>query len=122
MSVAQEVPTPSASQPPSSNEKHLSGADGAHDALDNHSENASSSRKAGSIFTIVGSAFANFSDGYQQNLASSTNVIFNHLIGTHVYTSAKQTRISNALLVGSVIGIVVFGFLADKFSRKGGSK
>lgn len=84
-------------------------------------QGGSAGRKAGSIYTIVGSALANLSDGYQQSLASPTNVVFNHLLGTKVYTSAKQTRISNALLVGSVIGIVVFGYLADRFSRKGGS-
>lgn len=78
------------------------------------------SRKAGSIITILGSALANLSDGYQQNLASSTNVIFNHVLGKEVYTSSIQTRISNALLVGAVIGILIFGYTSDRFSRKGG--
>ncbi|KAI5357464.1 Putative major facilitator, sugar transporter, major facilitator superfamily [Septoria linicola] len=77
-------------------------------------------RKTGSIITIFGSALANLSDGYQQNLASSTNVIFQHLLGTKTYTSSIQTRISNALLVGSVIGILIFGYTSDRFSRKGG--
>lgn len=77
-------------------------------------------RKTGSVLTIVGSALANLSDGYQQSLASSTNVIFSHLLGKSVYTSERQTRISNSLLVGSVIGILVFGFISDRFSRKGG--
>jgi MFS family permease len=47
-------------------------------------------------------------------------VIFNHLLGTKVYTSKWQTQISNSLLVGSVIGIVVLGYTSDKFSRKSG--
>jgi len=46
--------------------------------------------------------------------------VFNHTLGTKAYTSSIQTRISNALLVGSVIGIVVLGYTSDKFSRKGG--
>lgn len=83
-----------------------------------HSNTAS--RKTGSIITIIGSALANLSDGYQQNLASSTNVIFNHVLGKTVYTSERQTRISNSLLVGAVIGILVFGYISDRFSRKGG--
>ncbi|RDW94569.1 putative glycerophosphoinositol transporter GIT1 [Coleophoma crateriformis] len=78
------------------------------------------SARSGTIWTIVGCALANFSDGYQQNLASSTNVIFNHLLTTKKYTSAWQTRISNALLVGSVIGIVILGYTSDRYSRKGG--
>lgn len=89
-------------------------------ASDLEAEKTVSNRKAGSIWTIVGSALANLSDGYQQNLASNTNVIFNHLLGKKVYTSDRQTRISNALLVGSVIGILVFGYTSDRFSRKGG--
>lgn len=79
-----------------------------------------SSRRVGSIITIIGSALANLSDGYQQNLASSTNVIFSHLLGKEAYTSERQTRISNAVLVGSIIGILIFGYTSDRFSRKGG--
>ncbi|RDI88779.1 AP-2 complex subunit alpha-2 [Venturia inaequalis] len=91
-------------------------------ATDSHSdvETGAVDRRNGSIWTIIGCAIANLSDGYQQNLASSTNVVFNHLLTTKVYTADTQTRISNSLLVGSVIGILVFGFTADKFSRKGG--
>jgi MFS family permease len=77
-------------------------------------------RKTGSIITIVGSAVANLSDGYQQSLASSTNVIFSHVLGKDIYTPGRQTRISNSLLVGSVIGILIFGYVSDRLSRKGG--
>lgn len=73
-----------------------------------------------SIVLTIPQALANLSDGFQQNLASSTNVVMNHLLGTKVYTSAWQTQISNSLLVGSVIGIVVLGYTSDKFSRKFG--
>ena len=65
-------------------------------------------RKTRGIITIIGSALANLSDGVQQSLASSTNVVMKHLLGSDVYTSSVQTRISNALLVGAVIGILVF--------------
>ncbi|KAK6595383.1 putative glycerophosphoinositol permease [Botrytis cinerea] len=92
----------------------------AEEVRDVESDAESMDTKAGSIWTIMGSAMANYSDGYQQGLASSTNVVFNHLLGTKVYTSTIQTRISNALLVGSVIGILMLGYTSDKFSRKGG--
>ncbi|QSZ30404.1 hypothetical protein DSL72_004927 [Monilinia vaccinii-corymbosi] len=87
---------------------------------DVESDAESTNSRAGSIWTIMGSAMANYSDGYQQGLASSTNVVFNHLLGTKVYTSIIQTRLSNALLVGSVMGILILGYTSDKFSRKGG--
>ncbi|CAJ2513225.1 Uu.00g013440.m01.CDS01 [Anthostomella pinea] len=90
------------------------------DTVDSNTQQGQTSRRTGSIITIFGAAIANLSDGYQNALTSSTNVIFAHLLGRKVYTTGIQTRISNALLVGAVIGILVFGFLADKFSRKGG--
>ncbi|KAI4592615.1 Plasma membrane permease, mediates uptake of glycerophosphoinositol and glycerophosphocholine [Pestalotiopsis sp. 9143b] len=123
MSIAQEMPSAAAAQQrqqPELDEKHAGDGAVTTGATTPDESFDSPARRTGSIMTIVGSAMANFSDGYQQNLASSTNVIFNHIIGTQVYTSAVQTRISNSLLVGSVIGIVLFGYLADKFSRKGG--
>ncbi|TVY81428.1 Glycerophosphoinositol transporter, partial [Lachnellula suecica] len=89
---------------------------------DVESDNASS-RKASrneTIWTICGCALANFSDGYQQSLASSTNVVMNHLLGTKIYTSTFQTRLSNALLIGSIVGIVILGYASDMFSRKSG--
>ncbi|KAI4758378.1 MFS general substrate transporter [Aureobasidium sp. EXF-3400] len=75
--------------------------------------------KSISWYVIFASALANFSDGYQNNLSSNTNVIFKHTLG-NTYTSAIQTRISNALLVGAVIGIVVLGYTCDIWSRRGG--
>ncbi|PQE06344.1 glycerophosphoinositol glycerophosphocholine transporter protein [Rutstroemia sp. NJR-2017a WRK4] len=81
---------------------------------------SSSPSKSGSIWTIIGSAMANYSDGYQQGLASPTNVIFQHLLGTATYTSSTQTRLSNALLIGSVIGILLLGYTSDAYSRKTG--
>ncbi|KAI4726681.1 MFS general substrate transporter [Aureobasidium sp. EXF-10728] len=72
-----------------------------------------------SWFVIFASALANFSDGYQNNLSSHTNVVFKHTLGT-AYTSTIQTRISNALLVGAVIGIILLGYACDIWSRRGG--
>lgn len=62
---------------------------------------------------------ANFSDGYQQQIATSVNVIFAHLYG-NLYTSADKTRISNSLIVGQILGIMLLGYITDRFSRKAG--
>lgn len=62
---------------------------------------------------------ANFSDGYQQHVASTVNIIFAHMLGDE-YTSDDKTRISNALIVGQVFGILLLGFVTDWWSRKAG--
>lgn len=62
---------------------------------------------------------ANFSDGYQQHVASTVNIIFAHMLGD-AYTSDDKTRISNALIVGQVFGILLLGFVTDWWSRKAG--
>ncbi|KAE9376913.1 MFS general substrate transporter [Stipitochalara longipes BDJ] len=109
-------------QPPTSAEVEKTKVVASDSLSDLEADSASSiaARQPGTLWTIIGCALANFLDGYQQSLASSTNVVFNHILGTKIYTSSIQTRISNALLVGSVIGIVALGYTSDKFSRKGG--
>lgn len=36
------------------------------------------------------------------------------------YTSDMKTRISNAVIVGAILGIVVLGYTSDMFSRRAG--
>lgn len=62
---------------------------------------------------------ANFSDGYQQQIATNVNVIFKHLYGS-AYSAADQTRISNSLIVGQIFGIMLMGYVSDGYSRKAG--
>ena len=61
-------------------EKHASHLQQDIDEVKDSEASNNARRKTGSIITVLGSALANFSDGYQQNLASSTNVIFNRLL------------------------------------------
>jgi MFS family permease len=63
---------------------------------------------------------ANFSDGFQNTLANPTNVIFKKLLGSDGYSSDMKTRISNSLIIGAILGIVVLGYTSDVFSRRGG--
>ncbi|OQD68774.1 hypothetical protein PENDEC_c031G00654 [Penicillium decumbens] len=73
-----------------------------------------------SNITILSCYIANFSDGFQNTLANPTNVIFKKLLGSHGYSSDMKTRISNSLIVGAILGIVVIGYTSDMFSRRGG--
>ncbi|KAI0721315.1 MFS Git1p-like glycerophosphoinositol permease [Cerioporus squamosus] len=77
------------------------------------------SRKAAlsAYMTIAAAAFGLISDGYQNNIMTMTNVVFKKLYPIE-YTSDVSTRVSNALLVGAVLGQVVVGLLCDRIGRK----
>ncbi|KAK1147833.1 hypothetical protein N8T08_000346 [Aspergillus melleus] len=73
-----------------------------------------------SNLTILSCYIANFSDGFQNSLANPTNVIFKQLLGASGYPSEMQTRISNALLIGAILGVVALGYISDMTSRRAG--
>ncbi|KAL4810316.1 major facilitator superfamily domain-containing protein [Aspergillus unguis] len=70
--------------------------------------------------TIVSCYIANFSDGFQNGLANPTNVIFKNLLGADGYSSEMQTRISDSLIIGAILGVVVLGYVSDMVSRRAG--
>ncbi|BCS03631.1 plasma membrane permease, mediates uptake of glycerophosphoinositol and glycerophosphocholine [Aspergillus luchuensis] len=69
------------------------------------------------FLTILASGFALISDGYQNNLMTMTNVLLQAEYPKQ-YVSAVSTRVSNALLVGEVIGQIVIGLTCDYIGRK----
>ncbi|KAL0951054.1 hypothetical protein HGRIS_007793 [Hohenbuehelia grisea] len=68
-------------------------------------------------FTILAAAFGLISDGYQNNLMTMSNVVFRTLYPSQ-YTPDVSTRVSNALLVGAIIGQVFVGLICDRIGRK----
>jgi MFS family permease len=73
--------------------------------------------KISAYFTIAAAAFGLISDGYQNNLMTMTNVVFKRLY-PKVYTTTVSTRVSNALLVGAIIGQLSVGLVCDRMGRK----
>ncbi|PYH93214.1 MFS general substrate transporter [Aspergillus ellipticus CBS 707.79] len=69
------------------------------------------------LLTILASGFALISDGYQNNLMTMTNVLLKKEYPEQ-YNSTMSTRVSNALLVGEVIGQIVIGLTCDYMGRK----
>ncbi|KJR82000.1 uncharacterized protein SPSK_03293 [Sporothrix schenckii 1099-18] len=69
------------------------------------------------LFTIICAGAALISDGYQNNLMTMCNVLFKKEYAA-VYTSAVSTQVSNALLVGEILGQVVVGLTCDYMGRK----
>ncbi|CAK7562322.1 MAG: Plasma membrane permease, mediates uptake of glycerophosphoinositol and glycerophosphocholine [Sporothrix epigloea] len=91
---------------------------GGHDVESIEVPLASSKKQSLSdLFTIMCAGAALISDGYQNNLMTMTNVIFKKEYHD-VYKSAVSTQVSNALLVGEIIGQVVVGLTCDYMGRK----
>ncbi|KIJ39869.1 hypothetical protein M422DRAFT_780883 [Sphaerobolus stellatus SS14] len=68
-------------------------------------------------FTILASACGLLSDGYQNSLMTMSNVVFRRLYPQE-YTSTVSTRVSNALLIGDIVGMLLVGLICDRVSRK----
>ena len=47
-------------------------------------------------------------------------MILRKILGPQIYDSQIQTRISNAVIVGAITGIVVFGYTSDMYFRRAG--
>ncbi|KAK0552742.1 Plasma membrane permease, mediates uptake of glycerophosphoinositol and glycerophosphocholine, partial [Tilletia horrida] len=75
-------------------------------------------KKHSDIFTVLASGCALVSDGYQNSLMTMINPLFTKRYGSHVYNSEVSTRVSNALLVGAIIGQIIVGLVCDRIGRK----
>ncbi|KAJ3087893.1 Plasma membrane permease, mediates uptake of glycerophosphoinositol and glycerophosphocholine [Physocladia obscura] len=71
-------------------------------------------------FTIIFAGIALLSDGYQNNVFNSINVILGKLYSSSEYTSDTTSRIQNWYLVGAIIGQLLLGLVIDRLGRKTG--
>ncbi|MCJ1291267.1 Plasma membrane permease, mediates uptake of glycerophosphoinositol and glycerophosphocholine [Xylographa carneopallida] len=78
---------------------------------------SSGRQRLSDLFTIFCAGFALISDGYQNNLMTMTNVLFKKEYAAQ-YTSAVSTQVSNALLVGEILGQITIGLTCDYLGRK----
>ncbi|KAJ3553886.1 hypothetical protein NM688_g3385 [Phlebia brevispora] len=92
-------------------------SEGRHGAMVPDGPKLSRKERLSPYFTILAAAFGLVSDGYHEGVMTMTNVVLEKLYPTE-YTSAISTRVSNALLVGCIIGQVSVGFICDRFGRK----
>ncbi|CEP62324.1 Git1p LALA0_S05e03026g [Lachancea lanzarotensis] len=79
---------------------------------------ASREQRMLNIFMIMAAGFALISDGYQNNVMSMLNKVFPIQYGKHVYSGTVATRVSNASLIGTILGQVVIGVACDYMGRK----
>ncbi|CAO3597852.1 unnamed protein product [Absidia cylindrospora] len=87
-------------------------------ALDEPSYNAKKSLS--DKLSLYFSSIALLSDGYQALIISAVERCMSQIYGESVLTSSLTTRISNALLIGDIVGMLVFGLVIDRLGRKFG--
>lgn len=69
--------------------------------------------------SLVFASIALGSDGYLANVISAVNSCLEKIYGDS-YDSTMSTRVSNAMLIGDIVGQVGFGLIIDRLGRKFG--
>ncbi|ORY74744.1 major facilitator superfamily domain-containing protein [Leucosporidium creatinivorum] len=77
-------------------------------------------RGLGKVATIFACGTALFSDGYQNNIVGSVNTILRKLYGDLYAANNHATLFSSMGFAGTVLGMLTWGYISDKFGRKSG--
>lgn len=82
-----------------------------------------STRQAKSLSQKLSLIFASIalgSDGYQANIIGSVESCLQKIYGPKVLANGLSTRVSNAMLIGDIVGQLGFGVVIDRMGRKFG--
>ncbi|KAG9524487.1 major facilitator superfamily transporter, partial [Aureobasidium melanogenum] len=85
---------------------------------DEHDVESPNQRAVSSLDVLV-QGVALFSDGYNVQIMGYMTTVMKKLY-PKALTSSIKTRLSNSILIGEVIGMLLFGFCIDKFGRRFG--
>ncbi|KAI7884928.1 putative metabolite transport protein [Lichtheimia hyalospora FSU 10163] len=85
-----------------------------HDSISPDSK--STSQKLSLIFAGI----ALGSDGYQTMIIGAVESCLERIYGSSVFNDTLSTRVSNAMLIGDIVGQVGFGLMIDRMGRKVG--
>lgn len=72
------------------------------------------------VLMVIFSALAIGSDGFNAAIIGNIELIMG-VIYPEALTTAVASRLSNAFMVGMIIGMLSFGYIADKLGRKSGA-
>lgn len=67
--------------------------------------------------SLIFAGIALGSDGYQANAIGAVSSFLGQIYGS-TYDSLSSTRVSNAMLIGDIVGQIGFGLLIDRMGRK----
>lgn len=70
--------------------------------------------------SLIFASIALGSDGYQANIIGAVERCLEKIYGASVLSNGLSTRVSNAMLIGDIVGQVGFGFIIDRMGRKFG--
>ncbi|KZF21236.1 MFS general substrate transporter [Xylona heveae TC161] len=69
------------------------------------------------FFMVLVQGFALFSDGYNVQIIGYMQSVM-AVLYPKVLTASIKTRLSNSILIGEVVGMILFGLCIDRFGRK----
>ncbi|OQD82247.1 hypothetical protein PENANT_c022G06945 [Penicillium antarcticum] len=72
------------------------------------------------VFMVIFSGLAIGSDGFNASIIGNLELIMG-VIYPETLTTAVAARLSNAFMVGMIIGMLSFGYISDKLGRKTGA-
>lgn len=70
--------------------------------------------------SLIFASIALGSDGYQANIIGAVESCLSSIYGSKVLGNGLSTRVSNAMLIGDIVGQVGFGVIIDRLGRKFG--
>ncbi|KAJ4480012.1 putative metabolite transporter [Lentinula aciculospora] len=72
------------------------------------------------VSLIFACGTALFSDGYANGVISEVNTLLKRVYGDEVTAKNYSTIVSSVAFAGTVVGMLIFGYLSDKMGRKFG--
>lgn len=76
--------------------------------------------RASMVMMVVFSGLAIGSDGFNASIIGNIELLM-EVIYPQALTTAVAARLSNAFMVGMIIGMLLFGYISDKLGRKTGA-
>ncbi|KAJ7671553.1 MFS Git1p-related glycerophosphoinositol and glycerophosphocholine permease [Mycena polygramma] len=72
------------------------------------------------VSLIFACGTALFSDGYGNGIIGSVNTLLKRIYGTDAFPSNYSTTLNSVVFVGTILGMLSFGYISDKVGRKFG--
>ncbi|KAH9838230.1 major facilitator superfamily domain-containing protein [Rhodofomes roseus] len=72
------------------------------------------------VSLIFACGTALFSDGYANNIIGSVNTLLKRIYGTSEVDTRYSNTLTSVAFAGTVVGMLVFGYVSDRISRKFG--